>query len=224
MKKFALAVAVAATIAAPQAFAQTGQFTGFSAQGAVSVVNNHMGGSPVLTLTGNIDNAEAINSSSSTKVMVNLGMAYTFGMSDKWVMGVALDGNPFKSDIGTGTGAEADVVSKMDNSYSLTIQPGYALDSESLVYGKFGYSEAKVKNSYGGALGQSGALGSLNSNTYKGYVAGVGYKRFIDKNLYFFGEANYTRYGKERIIALSIFYADRNLSNFAVMGGVGYKF
>jgi opacity protein-like surface antigen len=217
-------VAALAAIAAPQAQAQVTRFTGASVQAGIGYTSFHMGSSPVLVLVGNADNAETINSSGDGRATLHLGAGYNFAMNDRWTLGIGLDVNPLKLTEGVGTGAEADVKSKQDSSWTLSIQPGMVVDADSMVYGKVGYAEAKIKNSYGGALGESGALGTLNGNTYKGWTAGIGYKHFYNSNLYAFAEANYTKYGKERIIALGTFYADRDLKSYNATFGVGYRF
>ena len=75
---------------------------------------------------------------------------------------------------------------KMDSSYTISLVPGYLIDSSTMLYGKVGYTTAKISN-------KDNSDGVTDKMSFNGYTYGVGLKKLIDKNLFFFGEANMTK-------------------------------
>jgi len=183
----AIGTVVAMTMAT-SGFAQMKEFTGASIYGATgyntwstewSDVNS--GG---YSLTA--------DTSTSTGFPLFVGLDYTWAMSDTNSLGLSIERNFLKSasgssnfyDSGSYTGGLSAVV---DNSYQISILPGFLIDKKSLAYGKLGY--------YSAGLTVSGTSDSY-SFTQTGYSLGAGVKTLFGipssgNTFYVFGEGNY---------------------------------
>jgi len=123
------------------------------------------------------------------------GLGYNFSVAPQWLVGIGVDYTftnvtTSTKPIYSGADAGADNNYKVKNRYSIFLTPAYEIAKDKLVYVKGGFSSQSVV-----WQGQNDAseLPSI-SKTVNGYVAGLGYKQLIDKNIYIFGEANYYSY------------------------------
>lgn len=115
-------------------------------------------------------------------------MDYTWAISDINSLGLSIERNFLKSangssDFSSGTGGSVVV----DNSYQISITPGFLIDKKSLAYGKLGYYSSGVTVS-----GTSSSWGI----TQNGYSLGAGLKTLFGipssgNTFYVFGEGNY---------------------------------
>ncbi len=210
-------------LASLPAHAQTGPFTGATVQGALSVAATTIDGGPVLHFTGPAL-GEALSKVDHTTLGASVGLAYTFGLGERFTLGLAFDANPIHETVGTTTGGEANIKSRIAHRYSLSLVPGMVLDKDSLVYGRIGYAGAKVDNQFIVLAVEGGVTGNVNGNDYKGYVIGVGYRHFFEKNVYVFGELAHTAYRAERIAAFNAIYVDRKMHTDEASVGLGYRF
>jgi hypothetical protein len=163
----------------------------------------------------------------------NIGFGYTAKLTDKFLLGIGADYNPFDSnsapyrsynpDLGTTNNSY-----KKANTYNIFLIPSYAFSSESLGYVKAGYSATQLKVTYGP---DSVAPGKVDKYNLNGYVLGADYKQFFMKNIYGFAEANYMSYSS--INATSVApsgnttttnTAKLGLSSYNFLVGIGYKF
>ncbi|CAM8637013.1 Outer membrane protein beta-barrel domain containing protein [Comamonadaceae bacterium] len=122
MKKLVIAAAAAAaTLAAPQAFAQAKNFEGFSVTAAVNANNN---------------SAELANKVDASRANVGVIAQYDFSIGSAFVfgLGASLGLNDF--DIASNA--------KLQNANSIFIAPGIAVNSQTLIYGKVASVTAKA--------------------------------------------------------------------------------
>ena len=96
--------------------------------------------------------------------------------------------------------------------------PGYALNADTQIYAKLGYTWITTSCSNG-----NGSACSDSNET--GYNTGLGLKKLIDKNIFVFGEANYIT-----INSKTYNYNDNSGSYktsgnaYNLLVGAGYKF
>ncbi len=121
MKKLLIAVAAAATLTAPQAFAQAKNFEGFSITAAVNVNSNK---------------GEAVSKVDRTETNVGAIAQYDMALGEAFVLG--LGASVGLSDF------NIDSDSKLKNVYGVFVAPGLALSKDTLVYGKVASISAKA--------------------------------------------------------------------------------
>lgn len=172
MKKALIATAAVAAMAAPQAFAQAGNFTGFS-----------------VGLNANLVSASTEISGASTKIgdttqTASLEGAYGFAMGRSGALGVGLTYNLGDTKAGTIAGTDF----KGKDMYSVYVAPGYVLNNDTWLYGKLAYQVMK------GEL--SGGLGSAN---FDGYGYGAGARAMLSRNLYLQIEFLQAAYGEKTV-------------------------
>jgi opacity protein-like surface antigen len=198
--KIKLLVAVAATVVASSAMAQSA-FEGAYGQLGVGYQSSK----------GKTDIPVNFDSTNGFASVVAAG--YNFSISKEFLLGIGAEysfvptseANLRYTDSDTGLpGTEK---YKNQNTYNIFLSPGYAISKDSLAYAKVGYTGTSYKFANG-------------TDNLTGYSLGLGYKQIINGGLYGFAEGNYLSYGNKTTdsgIKLS-----GNSMNLLV--GVGYKF
>ena len=228
--KIKLLVAAAATVVASSAMAQSA-FEGAYGQLGVGYENNSIS-SRTFTFTSftdpNDNGSTGAPTSSGGGLSSSVGLGYNFSVAPKWLVGIGADysfTNVTTSTVGIYNGADSgsDNNYKVKNRYSIYLTPGYEIDKDKLIYVKGGFSSQSLV-----WQGQNNAavLGNRSTNV-NGYVAGLGYKQLLDKNLYVFGEGNYYSYSSNTFTANSgdgTVSQKQTPSAYQFLVGVGYKF
>ncbi|MEB0133824.1 porin family protein [Actimicrobium sp. CCC2.4] len=199
MKKLLIATAVAATCAAPQAFAQTTQarnFEGFSAG-----INANYAKTRATARFGNQS-----GSSDDTSTNGSVQGAYGFALNDKFVMGVGATAGFGDLDAGSFNGVSV----KAKDMVSVYVEPGYKMTNSTLVYGKLSYQRMK---------GELSGAGTSASDTFDGYGIGVGVRSMISNKFYVQAELSELDYGSESVRGIEI-EPKQTVGTI----GVGYKF
>lgn len=223
MKKL-IALAVMAAACSPSTFAQVSNFDGFSASLAVGSQKTESPSRALLVDGADIGYKVGASSASATTTVGSIN--YTTSIDKQFTLGYDLSMNLAKLKAGTATfydngTADGSSAVKMDSSYTISLVPGYLIDSSTMVYGKVGYTTAKISN-------KDNSDGATEKLTFNGYSYGVGLKKLIEKNLFFFGEANMTKLnekewnGKSDGGALLKQKIKGDTTSFLV--GIGYKF
>lgn len=200
MKKILIATAIAATLVAPQAFAQAQNFEGFSLGANLNVAN----ASTEVTGPG-----LSLKPSESSQ---NLGLQaqYNWALGDAFVLGAGvsvgvgdLKGGEYNS------GGTFNV--KQKEAYSLFVAPGVALNDSVLLYGKVAALSGKAE------LTGPGVSGSATAN---GVGYGLGVQSYLNKNLFIQGELMQNNYNE-----VDINPTTKGKLNSAIFSiGVGYRF
>lgn len=175
---------VGAMMMATPGFAQMKEFTGASIYGSTGYNTWSTEWSDTKYGTTSLTGSTA----TSAGLPLFIGLDYTWAISDINSLGLSIERNFLKSangssDFSSGTGASVVV----DNSYQISITPGFLIDKKSLAYGKLGYYSSGVTVS-----GTSGSWGI----TQNGYSLGAGLKTLFGipssgNTFYVFGEGNY---------------------------------
>ena len=196
MKKMIAAVAVAACVFAPQAFAQAKNFEGFSVGVNADWVNATSG---YTSTSGAV--TESVSDSS-----LNLGIQaqYNIAMGQQFVLGLGAMYELTKSKAGTYASGTA---IKAKNNYTVFIAPGYAISNTTLIYGKVS------------SIGTTSECEGCTDTTFSGYGVGVGFQSLLDKNWYLQGEAMANKYDDKVGNG-----ATNNAKTTILSFGVGYKF
>ncbi|QWD60951.1 outer membrane protein [Polynucleobacter sp. MWH-UH35A] len=152
-----------------------------------------------------------------------LGVGYNYGINDKFTLGLAASyaigassaaGGTFNA----GTGPKW-FNYQLKNIWSVTLNPGYVIDKDSLVYGKVGAT--------GNTMGLNGQTANYQTNNFTGYVLGLGYKQMVTQSIYLLGEVNYASLSsKTATLATSSGPITANLggSGYDFIVGLGYRF
>ena len=228
MKKSLLIVATT-LLFANSAMAQSA-FEGFYAQVGIGYENDSLASRSFTTsgATNGAPNGTVSGASSSgSGFSSTLGLGYNFSVVPKWLVGIGIDYTP--TTISTSTqasyyGAIASNNYKVSNRYNIFLAPGYEIDKDKLIYLKAGYSTESVA-----WQAQAGPPGAVNSSSNQsGFVAGLGYRQLLDKNLYVYGEGNYYSYSSYTAGSINptsgSFTPTQTPTAYQFLIGVGYKF
>ena len=157
-------------------------------------------------------------------VPLNIGLDYTWALSDKNTLGVAVETNLLKSSTTSGnvylSGAYWYTSSAyVDSQYEGSLVPGFLISKDTLLYGKLGYYSVRVNNS------SSSSSGSSTSN---GYSYGIGAKTLfhtpsIGNNFYVFGELK-SRVGNTSNQSGGTITYDVKVGGTSALVGVGMYF
>ena len=156
-----------------------------------------------------------------------IGLGYNYGINDKYTLGIAASYALGASSAASGTFTAATPLGpstkwfnyQLKNIWSVTLNPGYAIDKDSLVYGKVGVT--------GTTMGINGQTANYQTTNLTGYVLGLGYKQMVTQSIYVLGEVNYAGLStKTATIATSSGPLTGNIggSGYDVLVGLGYRF
>jgi predicted porin len=177
---------------------------------------------------GNASLQDATNSNGSVaranmgSVGASIGLSYTAAINNKYTLGGILESNPLKLKAGSAnvnfptpyTVSSYDETFK--NVYSLSFEPGYAIDFTKLIYAKFGYSSSSsIFNSNDGS-----ANSTLKLN---GYNVGLGL-RFDTGVIYPFAELNYIKFNPNNYSVSTTGILNQSGTGFNLITGIGYHF
>jgi outer membrane immunogenic protein len=186
MKKVILAAVVAASFAAPQAFAQAKNFEGFSVAGGLNVA------------TSKLENT-TVNSMSGTSTNGVLEAQYAAALGEKFVLAGGVSLGLGDSMIGTYNGKDV----KLQDASSIYVKPGYAVSNDIAVYGKV--SAVSATATYPGAQ-------SLNLS---GIGYGVGVQVLSGKNVFYQVEYLQTKFD-DKLVGTTLNKVDSSAVSFAI--------
>jgi opacity protein-like surface antigen len=196
MKKFLILVGL---IASTCAFAQADKFSGFSVGLNTGFATN----------TFTFDDGTDKSTAGATNTPIDITASYTMSLSSNATIGfgVAYDLYTPKflksSDFG-GDNATEDV--KLNNHYSVFIEPGVALSETTLGYFKLAYHAGTAKTT------------DLSKNV-NGTGYGFGARHFVNNNMYLNIEIQQVNYSKITVSSTDL----SGTQNLATVG-IGYKF
>lgn len=239
MKK-KLFIAVATTLFTCSAIAQSA-FEGFYGQVATGYENNsYTSINQSIAGNGSSWTGNASNQSTSGMPLV-LGVGYNYALDSDFLLGIGFDYSALSQSTGNFSFATVNNDNgntfttynqsfKVSNRMNLYFTPGYALDTDKLVYLKAGYSMQQLQFSQGADPITGIASGFTSTKNINGYILGLGYKQMIMDGFYGFAEANYMAYQKTSINGTFISggnlsdTSNPSLSAYNLLVGVGYKF
>ena len=159
-----------------------------------------------------------------------IGLGYNYGINDKYTLGIVASYALGASSAASGTFTAAVPAQyggpstkwfnyQLKNIWSVTLNPGYVIEKDKLVYARVGMT--------GVTMGINGQTANYQTQTLSGYVLGLGYKQMVTQSIYVLGEVNYAGLSsKTASIATSSGPLTGNIggSGMDVMVGVGYRF
>jgi len=160
----------------------------------------------------------------------SFGAGYNFAFNDTYLLGIGVAISPGASSSATTTatasGSSAYGVYNVNNAYSISLIPGYAIDANRLVYAKLGYAAATTHAS---ASANSPALNyPQQSVKVNGTLYGLGYKQMVTDAIYLLGEANYAVNREKQASVLTnggyLINSPSNAVGFDLVVGAGYRF
>jgi len=203
MKNFFIAAAIATSFAAPQAFAQAKNLEGLSVGGNLNLIS---------TTTEAPLGVYRLNGIGQGATNAGLQAAYSYAVSDVFLLSVGGTYNLGDVDAGTYTSNGSTITFSLQNGMSLYAEPGFMLNDKNLGYAKVSYNRASAK-------GQTGAISSTQDITGNGF--GFGIRTLLSKNLFLQVEVDRIQFGSARFSG-----ATEDFKSSATMGslGIGYKF
>lgn len=204
-----------ALLGVPPAMAQATHWQGLFGQVGVGYQQHQMKTTSGTRSTTGGDYFFTGDSSSTNSFGLNLSGGYSLALSDSFLLGLGVDYSPLSTPYADFQAyyPERDVTARgkwrILNSYSIFITPGWAIDDSKLAYAKLGYAAAQKQT-------------TVKTYNMSGWTVGLGYKQFIHKQLYAFGELNYADYGN--IANRPGFSGSSKVTAFNVLLGLGYKF
>lgn len=196
MKKLLIAGAVLATVAIPQAYAQTKNFEGFNAG-----INANYAKTRATARFGD-QSTKTDDTSTNGSVQGSYGVP----INDKFVLGVGANVGLGDLDAGSFNGVSV----KAKDMYSVYLEPGYRVNETMLVYGKVSYQRMK---------GELAGAGTSASDNFDGYGLGVGVRSMINDKFYVQAELTEVDYSSKTVSGIDI-KPKQTLGTI----GVGYKF
>lgn len=200
MKQALIAAAMVGACAAPQAFAQASNFSGFNAGVNVNFAST----------SAEIDTGAFSAHVGDASQNVSLQGAYAFDLGGRGVLGLGLTYSLTSLKTGSVVTAGTNMELRNNDMYSAYIEPGYVLNDATLLYAKIAYVGAKGERILNGATG---------SQNYYGIGYGAGARAFLSKNLYLQGEFLQSEYGERPIDGMP--YKSSSTTGSI---GVGFKF
>ncbi|WP_114689668.1 outer membrane beta-barrel protein [Polynucleobacter necessarius] len=161
----------------------------------------------------------------------NIGVGYNFGINSDFVLGISAAYYPGASSSapgafttypvnGGGASSIAAVQYNVKNLYSVTLNPGYVIDKDRLVYAKVGYT--------GTTIGLNGPTLAYSTVNLGGYTLGLGYKQMVAQSIYLLGEFNYASYSTKNPVLTNTsgvnLTAPISGTGIDFLVGVGYRF
>jgi len=200
MKKALIASALVGALAAPQAFAHVSDFAGFSVG-----VNLDFASSSAEIRTGGL--AAKVGDTSQN---VSMQAAYGFDLGDHAVLGLGLTYSLGYLKSGSLPIAGTNVEWRNNDMFSAYFEPGYALNSATLLYAKIAYV---------GAKGERVSTSLIGSQNYYGLGYGAGARAMLTRHLYLQAEFLRSEYGERPIDGMP--YKPSSTTGSI---GLGYKF
>ncbi len=170
-----------------------------------------------------------------------LGLGYFHPIDGKFMLGVGADHSPLANSTKNFShhsvrvdGFEFDIKNmkyEISNRADAFLMPAYALDTDKLLYGKLGYSTAKLKYTQGADPAVGLTSGFESATQLNGFILGVGYKQTIQDGIYGFVEANHIEYGRKNISGSGSssgeeirFNSSPSVTVNNILVGIGYNF
>lgn len=138
------------------------------------------------------------NTALDDKFMLGVEARYSDKGSDKsfsqaYTRSVATEGGSGSFSIVNTSGTESIKISDKE-SWTISLNPGYVVDNNLMVYGKLGYTQLKQTASVKYSL--NSASNHTVSNDVEGYTLGLGARYNLDKNLFLDFGASATKFDK----------------------------
>ena len=200
MKKILMATAVAATLVAPQAFAQSAGFSGFGFG-----LNGYFA-----TTATELSAPAGVVKFGEGSQNASLQAAYGFALGPNGVLGLGVTYNLGDLKGGTFSSAGTSFEMKGKDMYSVYFEPGYALNNAALLYAKIAYVALKGEVSGGGAT---------NSENFDGVGYGFGVRAKLEKNVFLQIEFMQQDYDAKTMLGASV----KPSGTFGTVG-IGYQF
>jgi hypothetical protein len=220
--KICCTLALLASVAATPAFSQAKNFSGTNLAIKGSLNGAESG---FLDTDGGINSARFKFGDVSSNVGVDL--SHGFEINDKFVLGFGVTADFGKTKIGGASASlfdgedttTASASGNIKDNKSIYIQPTYIVSSNSAVFAKLGYNEAKVSFTDLNAIS--------GSKTTNGLTYGLGLKTFLNPAVFLQVEGLITEYDKEVLAANyeeSGFDISVEPKVYSAVISIGYKF
>lgn len=179
-------------------------------------------------LAGTYDNKSKANNANG--IAANISAGYSFGLNDKFVLGVGATYFPGASSAASlsfttpALNSTTNGKYNVKNLYNLFLSPGYVIDKERLTYAKVGYAGGTVS-----AYAPNGINAFPTKNVAIGGLSfGLGYKQMLTEKIYLLGEANYAMFNSTIASVVTnsgaIVNSKINGNGVDLLVGIGYRF
>ena len=140
----------------------------------------------------------------------SFGIGYTFAINDRYTLGLKATADLKKGEYGAGEvssrSGETKVLEK--SHYSLALEPGFAVNDKTLVFGILAYHTAQTEIEDGSSSARLSGIGY-----------GIGFKRTLSDHLFLMGELQRVDYGSKTVDGTTL-----KPSSTTSSVGLGYHF
>lgn len=185
MNKLLVLAAVAASLMAPEAFAQTRSPGGLSVGVNLNFANasNEFRANNTPFKNGDVSQA------------ANIQAAYGFPVGENFVFGVGVTYGPGEIKTGYANSAGVNYELKVKDIYSLYLEPGFMVGNSSLAYFKVSYQGMKGETKF--------SSGTTSSDNFEGTGYGAGIRTMLGPNLYLQAEFEQTGFFEKNYMGLT---------------------
>ena len=183
-----------------------------SAHAAGGHGGNHFAG-PYLVISNEWKSGSVkVNGEKITKseAAPSFGIGYTFAINDRYTLGLKATADLKKGEYGAGEvssrSGETKVLEK--SHYSLALEPGFAVNDKTLVFGILAYHTAQTEIEDGSSSARLSGIGY-----------GIGFKRTLSDHLFLMGELQRVDYGSKTVDGTTL-----KPSSTTSSVGLGYHF
>ena len=230
MKKTLMVGILSAAFVSPAVFAQAKNFEGFGIQLSTGYQNNQVKGSDLKVDGVPVSQfGVGVSNSSKGEMPLNIGVGYTFALSEKFTLGALVEYNPLQMNAGNATLTFDGVKStdpldtlntKLKNQVSVSLVPGYSFNDSTMGYVRVGWINATAT-----AKASDGSGFSKNTN---GAIFGLGAKHLFTKNVFGYAEATYSTYSGSNSsfteTSGAVISSKLTPSSYSFLIGVGARF
>lgn len=192
------------------ALAQANGFAGFNVGLGVGYVQ------PKVTYT---DNISGYYQWDKNDYVFQVDAAYNKAINDKWLIGIGVSMDLNNTNAGTQNAAYGPIEAMLKDHYAAYLQSTFMIDSSSAVFAKIGYHAIKVN-----AIGLSGARWLDDKFRTQGIGYGIGYKRFVNKNIFAQAEIQVVDYDDKLLTDNAGYNWSYQQKTTAGIFTLGYKF
>ena len=209
-KSIAAVFVIAGALSASTVYANDSEHSENHFAGAYAIISGEWGSSN----TGINGNDQSFSNITKSEFSPTASIGYAIPFDAHWLVGLQANYELKNGEFGNGNSENQNISIEQKNHYSLAVEPGYAVDDHTLLFGILAYHSTKATLDASGEPNET-----QGSATLSGFGYGLGAKYAFAEH--FFGVVDFQRinYSSATIQGYSI-----KPSTNAVALGVGYHF
>jgi len=214
--KICCTLALLASVATTPAFSQAKNFAGPS----IAIGGGYSSQTASLKQSVVDDNNISVtNGIGQNNFSALVDLSYGLELDKSFILSVGATYDLTESDIDIITFDNGYLKSKLQDHYSLYLQPTFLVNNNTGIFGKLSYNLAK----YTGSILQNDVLRTASSDL-EGWGYGIGAKTFLNNSTYIQVEGSYTEYSNYRAVVDNAISFSGKPKILSALISAGYKF